>query len=158
TYMQVDGRRDHFFRVPDPLLSEKVGSPNACLSCHADKQASWAAAAIHDWDPGYIHSGSDAAALFFTVRQAGLDQEKLAQLAAPAKDAGKPDIGRASALREIGDHAAQATLQSLAGLLSDRSDLVRAAAVRLWRSAPAEDRVVRLQPLLSDQLRSVRVA
>jgi predicted CXXCH cytochrome family protein len=158
TYMRVDGRRDHFFRVPDPMLSEKVGAPDACLSCHTDKRAAWAAAAIHVWDPGRSSSAASSAELFFTVRQAGLDPQTLAQLAALARNADASDIVRATAVREIGDQADPATRQSLAGLLSDNSDLVRTAAIRLWRSAPPEDRVARLQPLLSDQLRSVRVA
>ena len=35
-YMEVDGRRDHSFRVPDPSLSVATGTPNACTACHLD--------------------------------------------------------------------------------------------------------------------------
>lgn len=34
TYMEVDPRRDHSFRVPRPDLSVKLGTPNACSQCH----------------------------------------------------------------------------------------------------------------------------
>jgi tetratricopeptide (TPR) repeat protein len=34
TYMAVDHRRDHSFRVPRPDLSVKLGTPNACTQCH----------------------------------------------------------------------------------------------------------------------------
>jgi tetratricopeptide (TPR) repeat protein/nitrate/TMAO reductase-like tetraheme cytochrome c subunit len=34
TYMQVDPRRDHSFRVPRPDLSVQFGTPNACTGCH----------------------------------------------------------------------------------------------------------------------------
>jgi len=34
TYMAVDARRDHSFRVPRPDLSLKTGAPNACTGCH----------------------------------------------------------------------------------------------------------------------------
>jgi tetratricopeptide (TPR) repeat protein len=34
TYMDVDPRRDHSFRVPRPDLSVKLGTPNACTQCH----------------------------------------------------------------------------------------------------------------------------
>ncbi|HZL90428.1 MAG TPA: tetratricopeptide repeat protein [Pirellulaceae bacterium] len=34
SYMDVDPRRDHSFRVPRPDLSLKFGSPNACTGCH----------------------------------------------------------------------------------------------------------------------------
>ena len=36
TYMAVDPRRDHSFRVPDPALSIAIGTPNACTGCHLD--------------------------------------------------------------------------------------------------------------------------
>ncbi|MCI0359483.1 MAG: hypothetical protein L0211_13485 [Planctomycetaceae bacterium] len=34
TYMAVDPRRDHSFRVPRPDLSVQFGTPNACTGCH----------------------------------------------------------------------------------------------------------------------------
>jgi tetratricopeptide (TPR) repeat protein len=34
TYMAVDPRRDHSFRVPRPDLSVNLGTPNACTRCH----------------------------------------------------------------------------------------------------------------------------
>ena len=37
TYMVVDRRHDHSFRIPRPDLSVKLGTPNACNDCHADK-------------------------------------------------------------------------------------------------------------------------
>ena len=49
TYMVVDRRHDHSFRVPRPDLSAKLGTPNACDNCHNDKSAEWAAAAIESW-------------------------------------------------------------------------------------------------------------
>ncbi|MFG0261238.1 MAG: multiheme c-type cytochrome [Novipirellula sp. JB048] len=36
TYMEVDPRRDHSFRVPRPDLSVRIGTPNACSSCHIE--------------------------------------------------------------------------------------------------------------------------
>ena len=34
TYMDVDPRRDHSFRIPRPDLSIHFGTPNACVACH----------------------------------------------------------------------------------------------------------------------------
>jgi tetratricopeptide (TPR) repeat protein len=34
TYMMVDPRRDHSFRIPRPDLSVQLGTPNACTGCH----------------------------------------------------------------------------------------------------------------------------
>ena len=49
TYMVVDVRHDHSFRIPRPDLSAKLGTPNACNDCHADKSPEWAASAIEGW-------------------------------------------------------------------------------------------------------------
>src|SRR5947199_3153563 len=49
TYMVVDRRHDHSFRVPWPDLSARLGTPNACNDCHGDKSAQWAASAIAPW-------------------------------------------------------------------------------------------------------------
>ncbi len=38
TYMMVDARRDHSFRVPRPDLSVSLGTPNACTACHVDSK------------------------------------------------------------------------------------------------------------------------
>ena len=37
TYMAIDPRRDHSFRIPRPDLSLKIDSPNTCASCHLDQ-------------------------------------------------------------------------------------------------------------------------
>lgn len=42
-YMARDPRRDHSFDIPDPVLSEELGIPNACNLCHKDKDVAWAA-------------------------------------------------------------------------------------------------------------------
>lgn len=37
TYMAVDARRDHSFRIPRPDLSTALSTPNACTGCHLEK-------------------------------------------------------------------------------------------------------------------------
>jgi len=49
TYMVVDLRRDHSFRIPRPDLTAKIGTPNACNGCHTDRSAAWAATAVERW-------------------------------------------------------------------------------------------------------------
>ena len=48
-YMQRHWRHDHGFTIPDPLLTQQHGVPNACNRCHADKDAAWALAAVDKW-------------------------------------------------------------------------------------------------------------
>jgi len=55
TYMAVDHRRDHSFRVPDPALSIATGTPNACTGCHlqdaklADHKTKFPLLQYKDW-------------------------------------------------------------------------------------------------------------
>jgi predicted CXXCH cytochrome family protein len=157
-YMVIDGRRDHFFRVPDPLLSERIGAPDACLSCHDDRGADWAAAHIAEWAPDAAASGSAYGETFWRARNQGASSATVDALAELARDTTEPAIVRATAIDELAGRADVAMATRLAGLLSDESDRVRAAAVRLWRSAPTAERADRLQPLLDDPIASVRVA
>lgn len=46
TYMGNDFRRDHSFRIPRPDQTLNYGTPNACNTCHTDKDAPWASDAI----------------------------------------------------------------------------------------------------------------
>jgi len=157
-YMVIDGRRDHFFRVPDPLLSERVSAPDACLSCHDGRGADWAAGHIAEWAPDAAASGSAYGETFWRVRSQGANSATVDALAELARDTSQPAIVRATAIDEIAGRADVAMATTLAGLLSDESDRVRSAAVRLWRNAPPAERAERLQPLLDDPIASVRVA
>ena len=49
TYMVVDARRDHSFRVPRPDFSVAYGTPNACNQCHKDKTKQWAVETVVKW-------------------------------------------------------------------------------------------------------------
>ncbi len=92
TYMQVDGRRDHSFRIPRPDVSAKVGSPDACTSCHADQSQAWAAERIVEW------YGPDREPHFGEALASGGPEA----LRALARDSGQPEIVRATAERLLG--------------------------------------------------------
>ena len=49
TYMQRHPRRDHGFTIPDPLLTQELGVPNACNRCHEDQTTDWAIEATERW-------------------------------------------------------------------------------------------------------------
>src|SRR4029079_7282736 len=91
-YMAVDARRDHSFRVPRPDLTAKIGTPNACTGCHANRPASWAAAQAVTWFGtarlATPHYGEAIAA----GRSAAVDAEP--RLIAIVNDAAQPAIGR----------------------------------------------------------------
>jgi predicted CXXCH cytochrome family protein len=156
SYMVVDPRRDHSLRIPRPDLSAALGTPNACNQCHADHDAAWAAARIHDWTgkpPGGFQGWGPALAAAHG-NSAGAGQ----LLAALIRDPQVPAIARATALAELGPWLDARVIDVLAPALDDADALVRTAGTALLAQAPLEVRVRMAFPMLEDPVRAVRIA
>lgn len=155
TYMVVDDRHDHGFRIPRPDLSITTGAPNACNDCHKDKPAAWAAAAIEAWH-GPTRKGFQTYAPAFSAAWAnGLEAGRL--LAAIASDPAVPGIARATALAELGDHLSPALVALARSSLADPDPLVRLGALDMLERVPAVQIRALLSPLLRDPVRGVRM-
>lgn len=154
TYMVVDDRHDHSFRVPEPGLSMELGTPNTCNQCHTEQDAAWAVAVLKDWgvDPGIRSTHATILA-----RAHGGDASVFPKLIRLATEPGRADIVRATATLALGDFPSQETLQAIQVQLKDESELVRAAAVRSLDMMPPAQRYSLLQPLISDPVKSVRM-
>lgn len=153
TYMVVDPRRDHSFRVPRPDLTLTTGSPNACNDCHNDKTAEWAVAVIDDWfeSPGRTQHFASALSAF---RQE--EDDAFIRLAALIRNPGAPPIARATAAEHLAGFGMQAGSALRSGLLS-KEPLVQAYASNSAAILPTEVRVDWLQRQLApDQPRAVR--
>ena len=140
TYMVVDPRHDHSFRIPRPDLSVKLGTPNACNDCHGDKPPQWAAAAIEHWFGPDRKGFQTYAAAFHAARTDQADAAAL--LAAVAADSDAPAVARASALAELALHVSPANISAArSGTRRPRSDgadrRARHAGKRARRSALA---------------------
>ncbi|MCO8146128.1 HEAT repeat domain-containing protein [Rhodovulum tesquicola] len=155
TYMGIDARRDHSFRVPRPDLAA-TGSPDACTDCHTDRDAAWAAAELAARFPDSAYRGPHHATTFAAARRDPQAQAPLLLDLADWSDG--PGIVRATALDLLGAVADMDAAARVTRLLADPDPLVRGAAAGALRSLPPEDRIARLEPLLSDPLRSVREA
>jgi hypothetical protein len=152
TYMVVDPRRDHGFRVPRPDLTVTLGVPNACTGCHDDRPAQWAADEVESrYGPRPAHFGEALAAA-----RAGRPGAAGRALAGLVADDQQPAIARATAaslLREcVGPVRA-----AIARGLRDEDPLVRAAALEALAPAHPNDRVRLAAPLLDDPVRAVRI-
>lgn len=153
TYMQVDPRRDHSFRIPRPDLSAKTASPDACTVCHQEQTPAWAAQAIEGWfgkpqRPVHYGEGIQAA------RQARPGSvEGLAKIIG---NLDKPAIVRASAVEQLASVPGAPAAQSLRQALKDDSALVRAYAIAGFSEQPSLAKVNLLLPLLDDPARAVR--
>lgn len=152
TYMVVDPRRDHSFRIPRPDLDEITGSPDACTACHTDQKPKWAADAIKGWfgTPALPTHYGEA---FQAVRQGHPDS--VSQLAGLINDLGKPEIVRATAADQLANMGAPA-VSTLEPALKDDSAWVRASAASGFVGLSPVERVKRLLPLMDDPHLAVR--
>jgi predicted CXXCH cytochrome family protein len=153
-YMVIDARRDHAIRIPRPDLSVKLGTPNACSACHADRTPGWAAEMIARWyGPDRrreAHWGEALAA----GRAGGPGAEE--GLVSLARDASQPAIVRATALDLLRRYGPASVAASVAGT-RDPDPAVRTAAVAGLERVPPDERVALVAPLLGDPVRAVRI-
>ena len=154
-YMVVDPRRDHSFRIPRPDLSVKLGTPNACNTCHTDRSFEWATEAVARW------FGPDRAdeTHFGEAVQAGRDGIPGAEraLAEVAADASAPAIVRASSLSLLRRFPQPDVLPVIRDSLRDGDPLVRTSALSALGALEPPARLPLAAPLLSDPIRAVRI-
>ena len=155
TYMVVDIRRDHSFRVPRPDLSVALGTPNTCTKCHTDRPAQWAAETVAGWYPGGRQTASHYGTALHAGRVGAADAEQ--QLDRLILDQSQPAIARASALPLLAPYVSAASEPAIKAAIADPDPLVRAAAPRaLWGTRPPRT-VDAVAPLLGDPVRAVRI-
>lgn len=154
TYMVVDPRRDHSFRVPRPDLTLALGVPNACDTCHADRGAKWASEAVSTWFPyGRGTEPHYGEAIDAGRRGAPGAAEKLARV---ALDAAQPAIARGSALSLLAPPQGASAFDALRAGVADPDPLVRLGALESLESAePAVQREL-VARLFGDPARVVR--
>jgi predicted CXXCH cytochrome family protein len=155
TYMGVDLRRDHSFRVPRPDLTVKIGVPNTCTQCHADKSADWAAKTVATWFPDGRQTTSQFGLALHAGRSGEVDAE--AQLDALIRDTGAPAIARASALQALSPYATHASEAAVTASVSDIEPLVREAAPSVLPTLSPPTVIEKVISLLSDPVRAVRI-
>jgi len=155
TYMGVDARHDHSMRIPRPDRSIRLGTPNACTQCHADKTATWAKEAIASWYPSPKSGAQEfAEALDLGDRQAPRSQAELSRV---ALDDNVSVIARASALQRLSHFVGSEILDVAAQALRIGDPLIRTAAISIIAQADANMRQRLLAPLLRDTARTVRM-
>lgn len=154
TYMVVDPRRDHGFKIPRPDVSQVTGSPNACTTCHSDQSNKWARDTLAGWFPKSRHRGKQAAT-FHRARNANPNAR--AGLRAIIHDVNQAPIVRATALSLIPRIATEDLVEGARTYLDDVSPLIRMGAIRALAPLAHEQLYEALKPLLNDALKAVRV-
>lgn len=136
TFMGVDERQAHSFRVPRPDLSVTLGVPNVCTDCHQDRDAQWAADVLEE------RHGTPAAPHFASALHAGRyggpqAEQKLAQL---IQDTTQPAIARATAVSLLPRYLSQQSLTVLQRASRTDDPLVALGAAQALTGIPEQYR------------------
>jgi predicted CXXCH cytochrome family protein len=154
SYMVVDARHDHGFRIPRPAQSARLATPDACTKCHEGKRAGWAAARAAEWYGPSAAQADEYAEAMYAARSGLPGAGQL--LRAIASDAGRPDISRATALGELGANADRGALALIRAELDANAPLRRLGALSALQSAPPGVRIL-AAPLLWDDRKAIRI-
>jgi tetratricopeptide (TPR) repeat protein len=155
TYMGVDVRRDHSYRIPRPAFTAQFGAPNTCNACHAGKSVRWAEELMIKW-----YGRKDADTLHYArVLHAGRTgtpdaPDLLVQLAG---DSNAPVIVRATALSMLQRYPGAGSADAVRRALIDGEPLLRLGAVQALSVLPSAEQFFQAKHLLRDDLLAIRV-
>jgi len=153
TYMGIDYRPDHGFRIPRPDLSVALDTPNACNRCHIRKTAQWSDETLTKWyGPGRrTHYG--------TIVEAGRKRAPEAEknLIRLAGDPLYPVIVRATALTLLEAYPGDETTRTFETALMDDEALIRRTAVDLLHVQDQGKLIDLIAPMLYDPVKAVRI-
>ena len=156
TYMVVDPRRDHSFRIPRPDLSVKLDVPNACNQCHTGKSASWAAEIAAKWYGTALRETPHYGEVFAAAR-AG-NPAAYDDLISLATESGQPPIITATALELLQNYSpGESTVNALHTNMRNADPLVRLAATDALGQMPSVADLNSLLQRLDDPVRAVRM-
>ncbi len=154
TYMVVDPRRDHSFKVPRPDLTARIGIPNACNGCHTSQSPEWARDTIVSWFGSSRRDTTNFALAFAAGRDRRAEAEP--ELTGIVQKRDRPGIVRATALSLLGSYGSPTAGHTSQAALADPDPLVRAAAVRNLEYLPPDDLYQQITPIVADSVRLVR--
>lgn len=158
TYMVVDPRRDHSIRVPRPDLTVAIGTPNACNNCHTqpNESAEWAAEKVVAWygpvRPGDPHWATAIAG----GREA--DPEAQTEIIEAITRQNTPVIVKATLCELLAQYSSVEAQLTIKDALNSPHAIVRQAAIANVSARSPQHLVGMLLPLLSDPIRTVRIA
>jgi len=155
TYMGVDSRNDHSFRVPRPDVSVEMKEvPNACNLCHTDKKPKWAADAMKSWygetPVGKQNFAHDLQALRTNQKDAPKSLYNILLGDAPS-------IAKATATEYLGNYPSKQTYTTTLQMLKKSDAKMRRAALQALEAFPAKMRMKKTFDMLKDPVKIVRM-
>lgn len=152
TYMEVDDRRDHSFRVPHPRASEVAESPSVCKDCHKAQSNSWAQEHVDQWSKE--RPFNPYATLSAKIQKA--DPLILRPLVEFLASDALPPINKATLLASTGRVPSRLTAETLQENISSVDPMVRAAAIDASDFIPIQHRYGIFRGLIKDPSATVR--
>ncbi len=156
-YMGNDFRHDHSFSIPNPERAQKLGTPDACLTCHQGKAGDKVTAQFKLWNASTTPQAPRYDETLWLIRngQPGAAQALYEQL----QRSNLPAIQRATLLAELPLYPSEQALTLATTDLKNPAPQVRENAVRAISAfLPPPERLSLLTPLLGDQVKAVRIA
>lgn len=155
-YMGNDFRHDHSFSIPNPERAAKLGTQDACLTCHQGKAGDKITAQFKLWNGSTAPQAPryDESLLLIRNGLPGAAQALYEQL----QRSNLPAIQRATLLAELPLYPSEQALKLATQDLKYPAPQVREAAVRAVSAfLPPPERVALLTPLLGDPVKAVRI-
>lgn len=154
TYMGVDERNDHSFRLPRPDLSVNSDNPNACNQCHTDKTAQWATDAMIGWYGKVPVGHQNYAHALDALRK---NSQKAPQLLYDVLMSNAPTIAKATVAEHLGNYPSRQTHTTTLQMLRSKEPSIRLQALKALEAFPTQHRIQATFEMLDDPIRSVRI-
>lgn len=155
-YMGNDFRHDHSFSIPNPERAQKLGTPDACLTCHQGKAGDKVTAQFKLWSASSAAQAPRYDESLWLIRngQPGAADALYTQL----QRSNLPAIQRATLLAELPLYPSEQALKLATQALRHADPQVRESAVRAISAfLPPAERAPLLAPLLGDPVKAVRI-
>ncbi|HHQ13897.1 MAG TPA: tetratricopeptide repeat protein, partial [Chromatiales bacterium] len=156
TFMQVDVRHDHSFRVPRPELASQFGTPLSCNGCHRDRGADWAAGVLAKAGRGPADGEPHWSIRLAAASELPLESRDL--LLGLAADALVPAMIRASAMAQLNLEGDSLAVAIIGERLQSSDPLLRLGAARALQTAHPIARAKFGPALLDDPVKAIRLA
>jgi Tfp pilus assembly protein PilF len=153
--MVVDPRRDHSIRIPRPDLSDRLGTPNACIKCHDDKTNQWAADFLEEWYGEDLLSTRHYGETFWAARQSY--PEALPELIRLAENREIAPMVRATAISLLNNYSDPSITGLIESTIRDREPLIRYATLEVAQNLGDQSAVNLIINCLDDDTRLVRI-
>jgi tetratricopeptide (TPR) repeat protein len=153
-YMGIDDRRDHAFRIPNPWVSEQLGTPDVCASCHENKDSKWSQAQLAAKKDSIFGQYDDiGSALLLNAQDPIKGQANIAKL---VLDEHQPPMRRAVLLGHL-DMSKVENMQMLNELANSPESLVKLGVIDVLERSTTQLQLQVGFGLLYDDNKNVRL-